>query len=66
MTNYEYNKKMELGICLVKAIKDGEIAQDSLCSEDSEAFHLYWNTKQFLDIKNLVPRILHAAHTLVC
>ena len=45
MNNDEYNKKMELGKIIAKAIKDGEIAQDSLCSEDSEALHLYWNKK---------------------
>ena len=41
--NDEYNNKMELGKIIAKAIKDGEIAQDSLCSDDSEALHLYWN-----------------------
>ena len=41
----EYNKKMELGKIIAKAIKDGEIAKDSLCSDDSEALHLYWNRK---------------------
>ena len=45
MNNDEYNNKMELGKIIAKAIKDGEIAQDSLCSEDSEALHLYWNKK---------------------
>ena len=43
MNNDEYNNKMELGKIIGKAIKDGEIAQDSLCSNDSEALHLYWN-----------------------
>ena len=36
MNNDEYNNKMELGKIIAKAIKDGEIAQDSLCSDDSE------------------------------
>ena len=44
MNNDEYNNKMELGKIIAKAIKDGEIAQDSLCSEDSEVLHLQWNT----------------------
>ena len=37
MNNDEYNNKMELGKIIAKAIKDGEIAQDSLCSEDRKA-----------------------------
>ena len=41
MNTDEYNKKMELGEIIAKAIKVGEIAQDSLCTEDSEALHLY-------------------------
>ena len=41
MNNDEYNKKMELGKIIAKAIKDGEIAQDSLCGEDREALDLF-------------------------
>ena len=54
MNNYEYDKKMELGKIIAKAIKNGEIVQDSLCSEDREALDLFWNKKQLLDIKNVV------------
>ena len=38
--NDEYNKKMELGKIIAKAIKDGEIAQDSLC-DNFPCFHLF-------------------------
>ena len=50
----EYNKKMELGKIIAKAIKDKKIPQDSLCSEDSEALDLYWNKKQLLNIDNVI------------
>ena len=53
MNNYEYDKKMEIGKIVAKAIKNGEIVQDSLCSEDREALDLFWNKKQLLDIKNV-------------
>ena len=43
--NDKYMQDMELGKIIAKAIKDGKIAQDSLCSEDSDALHLYWNKK---------------------
>ena len=61
MNNYEYDKKMEIGKIIAKAIKDGEIAQDSLCSEDREALDLFWNKKQLLDIKNIVLKTWQSA-----
>merc|ERR1712208_221990 len=45
MNNDKYMQGMETGKIIAKAIKEGKIPQDSLCSEDSEAFHLYWNKK---------------------
>ena len=45
---------METGKIIAKAIKEGKIPQDSLCSEDSEAFHLYWNKKQLMNIDNVI------------
>ena len=51
MNNDEYNKKDGTGKIIAKSIKDGEIAQESLCSEDSEALHLYWNKKQSMNIR---------------
>ena len=45
MNNDKYMQDMETGKIIAKAIKDGKIPQDSLCSEDSDAFHLYWNKK---------------------
>ena len=54
MNNYEYDKKMELGKIIAKAIKNGEIVQDSLCSEDREALDLYWNKKQLMNIDNVI------------
>ena len=54
MNNDEYNKKMEAGKIIAKQIKDGKIAQDSLCSEDSDALHLYWNKKQLMNIDNII------------
>ena len=61
MNNYEYDKKMEIGKIIAKAIKDGEIAQDSLCSEDREALDLFWNKKQLLDIRNIVLKTWQSA-----
>ena len=68
MNNDEYNNKMELGKIIAKAIKDGEIAQDSLCSEDSEALHLYWNKKQLMNIDNVILKTLQTAllHYMKC
>ena len=54
MNNYEYVKKMEIGKIIAKAIKDGEIAQDSLSNEHREALDLYWNKKQLLIIDNVI------------
>ena len=54
MNNYEYDKKMDLGKIVAKAIKNGEIVQDSLCSEDREALDLYWNKKQLMNIDNVI------------
>merc|ERR1711895_403360 len=54
MNNYEYDKKMEIGKIIAKAIKDGEIAQDSLSNEYREALDLYWNKKQLLIIDNVI------------
>merc|ERR1711895_59295 len=54
MNNYEYDKKMEIGKIIAKAIKDGEIVQDSLCSEDREALDLYWNKRQLMNIDNVI------------
>ena len=51
MNNYEYDKKMEIGKIIAKAIKDGEIAQDSLCSEDREALDLFWNKKKLVEYR---------------
>ena len=52
--NDKYMQDMELGKIIAKAIKDGKIAQDSLCSEDSDALHLYWNKKQLMNIDNII------------
>ena len=57
----EYNKKMELGKIIPKAIKDRKIPQDSLCSEDSEALHLYWNKKQLMNIDNVILKTWQGA-----
>ena len=54
MNNDKYMQDMETGKIIAKAIKDGKIPQDSLCSEDSEAFHLYWNKKQLMNIDNVI------------
>merc|ERR1711895_8937 len=54
MNNYEYDKKMEIGKIVAKAIKNGEIVQDSLCSEDREALDLYWNKRQLMNIDNVI------------
>ena len=52
--NDKYMQDMELGKIIAKAIKDGEIAQDSLCREDSDALHLYCNKKQLMKIDNII------------
>ena len=54
INNDKYIQDMELGKIIAKAIKDGKIAQDSLCSEDSDALHLYWNKKQLMNIDNII------------
>ena len=45
---------MGLRKIIAKAIKDGEIAQDSLSNEHREALDLYWNKKQLLIIDNVI------------
>ena len=57
----EYNKKMELGKIIAKAIKDKKIPQDSLCSEDSEALDLFWNKKQLMNIDNVILKTWQGA-----
>ena len=54
MNNDKYMQDMETGKIIAKAIKEGKIPQDSLCNEDSEAFHLYWNKKQLMNIDNVI------------
>ena len=54
MNNDKYMQDMETGKIIAKAIKEGTIPQDSLCCEDSEAFHLYWNKKQLMNIDNVI------------
>ena len=61
MNNDEYNKKDGTGKIIAKSIKDGEIAQESLCSEDSEALHLYWNKKQLMNIDNVILKTWQTA-----
>ena len=59
--NDKYMQDMELGKIIAKAIKDGKIAQDSLCSEDSDALHLYWNKKQLMNIDNIILKSWQSA-----
>merc|ERR1712236_82367 len=54
VNNDKYMQDMETGKIIAKAIKEGKLPQDSLCCEDSEAFHLYWNKKQLMNIDNVI------------
>merc|ERR1712208_174117 len=54
MNNDEYMQDMETGKIIAKAIKDGKIPQDSLCSEDKDTLDLYWNKKQLMNIDNVI------------
>ena len=50
----KYKQVMKVGKIVAKAIKNGEIPQDSLSNEHKEALDLYWNKKELLNIENVI------------